>query len=1137
MKRIILILAISIFQFYLCFGQEERIVPPSSNAASLGLFGEIPVSPYTGVPDISIPIYTIKSGSITLPINLSYHASGIKVAQEASWVGLGWALEAGGVISRTVCGYDDFGGYPTGFYYEQNLPNVGADDNLNPVNAQNSYYYYNEIANGSKDGEPDMFYFNFNGNSGKFYFQKKGINNSVYPTPICAQRNDLDIKYNISSQNWIVTDGKGYKYYFGTKEITKSYSESFDNVPLYNPNYIVPESTIENNIQPEVVTSWYLDRIESPTGDYITFTYDSKNHPVKSQIFFNEHVHKMITIDQNHIQGGGYISTYLKDFYKQYSYYQTVTKDIYLSQITFNNGKVVFSTTDRSDMEIRSTYWPQSFNAQKLESIEISDNQNTILKCSLNYSYFNDDYSDASYKRLKLNSIDFFDKNIIKKNSYVFGYNTGQLPSKTSNAVDYWGLFNGKGNTQEWGYNQTKYSFNGTFIPSVDEALGGHEIKITGADREVDSEKNQYGILTSIKYPTGGETVFKFESNSYSNFTPFYVDNYTTASIGAGAKFLTKDGTEITNDMAEFTINEPQTIDINYGFIDANITYIYEDTENNTCYFSSSLYGTYAKLYKVNDDNTLTYLKDYSTYGGYPQDNNTIDACYSEKWKPNFSDKQSLQAGKYRIEVIALQANNGNSYYIRAKYKSSQTLISNKLGGGLRIREIKSNSGTYSIVKTYDYTKDGFLSSGKIMSAPSHLYNEYLSETSVIIIPGNVVQYQYAGLYKAGMSSSYFPIGYSAAGNPVGYNVVTETVAGNGKTVYYYHNTADVLANVSDGILPGVPSLSYLNNGLLNKMEIYDNDGNIKTTKENIYTKYAPFNNSVKGVKTYQFPGATTLYVKFYDRVGEWWKLDGTITTNHVGGKQLKVSTTYEYNLKNLLPNKISMQSSTEKTTEKQITYPCDITFRERIYKSMTDNNNMIEYPIEIREYVDGKFVKGELNTFNASHLPYEKYIAETNTPLTSFCIFNVIKDSHYPLLPQIKNNIYGNNGKVNEVIQKDGTIITYLWSYNNEYLIAEIKNATYSDVSNTIPGFISYITSSANPSDIMLNSMSSSLRSGLPNALVTTYTYKPLVGISSMTDPRGVTTRYYYDDFNRLQSIVNTNNQTTQSFDYNYKH
>src|SRR5687767_4295306 len=77
-----------------------KITPISPEAASLGKFGNIPVGYYTGTPQISIPIYDIKVGSIHLPVSLNYHAAGIRVDKTSSSVGIGWALSGSGVVSR-----------------------------------------------------------------------------------------------------------------------------------------------------------------------------------------------------------------------------------------------------------------------------------------------------------------------------------------------------------------------------------------------------------------------------------------------------------------------------------------------------------------------------------------------------------------------------------------------------------------------------------------------------------------------------------------------------------------------------------------------------------------------------------------------------------------------------------------------------------------------------------------------------------------------------------------------------------------------------------------------------------------------------------------------------------------------------
>jgi len=81
--------------------------PRSPTATALGRYGEYPVGLYTGVPVIEIPIHAFSVGGLTIPIKLTYHAAGHKVSDFASWVGLGWSLQTGGMISRNVLGLPD----------------------------------------------------------------------------------------------------------------------------------------------------------------------------------------------------------------------------------------------------------------------------------------------------------------------------------------------------------------------------------------------------------------------------------------------------------------------------------------------------------------------------------------------------------------------------------------------------------------------------------------------------------------------------------------------------------------------------------------------------------------------------------------------------------------------------------------------------------------------------------------------------------------------------------------------------------------------------------------------------------------------------------------------------------------------
>ena len=134
------------------------VVMPTPAAASLGKYIDVPVSYFTGIPNNSIPIHTVSDGKISLPISLSYHSAGIKLATMSSWTG-NWELNAGGMITRTILDRADDGA--SGYYRNGHLLE----------NGQNEL----EAIIGNRDGEPDLFNFSLpNGISGRFYFTGDG---------------------------------------------------------------------------------------------------------------------------------------------------------------------------------------------------------------------------------------------------------------------------------------------------------------------------------------------------------------------------------------------------------------------------------------------------------------------------------------------------------------------------------------------------------------------------------------------------------------------------------------------------------------------------------------------------------------------------------------------------------------------------------------------------------------------------------------------------------------------------------------------------------------------------------------------------------------------------------------------------
>lgn len=242
----------------------SRVSISSPTAASLGKFGDIPVSYHTGIPTIDVPIYTVESGSLKLPISLSYHSSGVKVNEPAGWVGIGWALNAGGVITRSVMGTPDESNTSYGSLNQfGHYSNYGFNNYVNMNNVPD----YRGFATGIKDGEPDLYFFNFNGYSGKFYFRDDH-------TPVCLPEEDIKIQPDYTGSGtfngFTIVVPDGTKYYFGSTGNTTAVSPK----ELTNP--ISQKSGASNAI---AASSWYLNKIISADGvDSIKLQYASENY-------------------------------------------------------------------------------------------------------------------------------------------------------------------------------------------------------------------------------------------------------------------------------------------------------------------------------------------------------------------------------------------------------------------------------------------------------------------------------------------------------------------------------------------------------------------------------------------------------------------------------------------------------------------------------------------------------------------------------------------------------------------------------------------------------------------------------------------------------------------------------------------
>ena len=203
-------------------------------AASLGKYGTIAMTEYTGTPNIRIPLLEVKSGDVSYPIELYYDASGIKVEQNATFVGLGWNLSCGGSISHVVCGHDDFLQAPNSpqSYFEDsfsvpvtycpfftryiaNMGMVVSGDKITicePPGDEKRYLMFTDLVKCYYT--PDVFQGNFCGKTVSFYINKE--HNKALPLDENTSKYQIsfsDISYSHPA-NITLTDDHGITYEF-----------------------------------------------------------------------------------------------------------------------------------------------------------------------------------------------------------------------------------------------------------------------------------------------------------------------------------------------------------------------------------------------------------------------------------------------------------------------------------------------------------------------------------------------------------------------------------------------------------------------------------------------------------------------------------------------------------------------------------------------------------------------------------------------------------------------------------------------------------------------------------------------------------------------------------------------------------
>ena len=528
------------------------IFTPSVEAWQMTRYGNLTPSLYTGAMTFSLPLYIYEDPDISIPVSLEYSFDGYRPSQHSGTVGYGWFLNCGGTITREVRGVPDEGTTAPsdpGMMYDATRGwfSTCADgesgtrpstliwsyhrfvgDNDDPsvnMSGIRSYDAFSDIpALVSTSGQhhrydmaPDIWHFTFLGHSGSFMMLEDGTFR-VYDSDLpegevkVQYRNDIN---NPRFLNFVITDGRGYKYVFECGGWSKTYGEG----------------SLDVEGDGEAVTSLHLTRIDIPGGRSVVFTYQDDQRISSTRSYNTQKTGAGAAPDygpdnviETDITGGVPIS-----------YATVVENETVLSSVevldSAGNREVYVQMTYAAaaanesspstflNQHLRSTGYPQQLlrrvtvlnkNSETVEDVTLSQYQ---ASSGVPKSFL----SSVTGKRF---------------GTYSFTYDTAgrTLPKNDTWETDHWGFWNGAGaeylfsHFSERGKVEVQPGYSiitgpdslETYVPPVYAEFHATHLFDQMLDdvKEASFLHSRCGALTKIDYPTGGSTSVQYEGNA-----------------------------------------------------------------------------------------------------------------------------------------------------------------------------------------------------------------------------------------------------------------------------------------------------------------------------------------------------------------------------------------------------------------------------------------------------------------------------------------------------------------------------------------------------------------------------------------------------------------------------------------------
>lgn len=269
--------------------------------------------------------------------------------------------------------------------------------------------------------------------------------------------------------------------------------------------------------------------------------------------------------------------------------------------------------------------------------------------------------------------------------------------------------------------------------------------------------------------------------------------------------------------------------------------------------------------------------------------------------------------------------------------------------------------------------------------------------------------------------------------------------------------------------------------------------------------------------------------------------------TVYENGQSLTTTTNYTYNnLAHLYPSIVTTTNSNGKIEEAQAKYPLDYAGISATDPISVGIKNLLQQHIytpvmessAFKSNSDGsnkQLVKATFTSYKSDiGLQDKLYIVENSLPVNGFTASSVVNgtvkiDPGYKVMMQF--NRYNGQGRLLEQEAPGNVKESYIWGYKSAYPVARITGADYQSAS----GLITQSVLDNPTSDNAVSTETAKLRNGLSGALVNTYTFAPLIGMTTQTNERGLATYFNYDDIGRLTVIKDHNKQIYKQYDYQF--